>query len=452
MKKLLFLVVCWYTCLPLLAGNYRFRLHLSDKQPTEYSLQHPEAYLSSKALERRQRQQLEVDSTDLPIPTVYLQQLRAHGTIHSMSKWSNTVLLEVTDSLAACSLPNILPFVQNAECVWVRPARMPAVTADDNESEKKVKIAPSSEPYGEALGQCAMLGGNRLHEAGFRGQGLTIAVLDGGFYHAHSIALMHPTRVLGTRNFVHTQQSVYVGSDHGLAVLSCMGANVPGVMIGTAPEAAYWLLVSEDSDSEQPAEMDYWAAAIEFADSVGVDMVNSSLGYQAFDNSGQDIRYEQLDGQSCLISQVASMAASKGIVVVVSAGNSGDDYWKKITPPADAHHVLTVGAVEDSRVNSYFSSVGYSSDGRVKPDVCAQGTACTVVGADGRLRKANGTSFASPILCGMVACLWQALPQLTAEQLMQAVREGGDNFLHPNEIFGYGIPDFWQTYQLWSKR
>ena len=230
-----------------------------------------------------------------------------------------------------------------------------------------------------------------------------------------------------------------------------MAMNRPEVMVGTAPEASYWLLRSEDDYSEHLVEQDQWAAAVEFADSVGVDVINTSLGYYTFDDASKNYTYRQLDGHYALMSRQASRIADKGMVLVCSAGNSGDDSWKKITPPADAENVLTVGAVNKEGVLATFSSVGNTADNRIKPDVVTVGYKADVIGTDGNLTTANGTSFASPILCGMVACLWQACPTLTAKQVIELVRHSGDRADWPDNIYGYGVPDMWKAYQMYLK-
>ncbi len=195
-------------------------------------------------------------------------------------------------------------------------------------------------------------------------------------------------------------------------------------------------------------EEDYWAEALEFADSVGVDVVNTSLGYYEFDDTTMNYRYRDLDGHYSLMSHSASLAADKGLVLVCSAGNSGRGTWKKITPPGDAENVITVGAADRNLVNADFSSVGNTTDGRVKPDVMAVGVASAVAGNDGTVSHANGTSFASPTLCGLVACFWQACPWLTAKQVVEAVRNAGDRKEYPDNIYGYGVPDIWKACQI----
>lgn len=423
----------------------KYRVSLRDKRATEYALQQPERFLSPKAIERRRRQGIGIDSTDLPVCGSYVEAIRRQGVrVVTMGKWENFVTVACRDSAQAQALA-ALPFVREVKRVWQAP-HGPAERAQRAELLNAPRLYRDS-IYGPAVTQVAMSRGDRLHEAGFRGEGMTIAVIDAGFHNLDRIKALDNLRILGTRDFVSTHSDIYAESDHGLCVLSCMGANRPGVMIGTAPEASYWLLRSEDEASEQPVEQDYWCAAVEFADSVGVDVVNTSLGYYAFDNPADNYELRHLDGHHALMSRQASRMADKGMVLVCSAGNAGMGSWKKITPPADAHHVLAVGAIDKEGLLAPFSSVGNSADGRVKPDVVAVGVRADVIRPDGNQGFANGTSFASPILCGMVACLWQACPQLTAKQLIELVRRSGDRADHPDNIYGYGMPDVWKAKQ-----
>jgi len=441
---MIFMVGCFVSLYA--QGPYRYRIHLTDKADTKYTLSHPEFFLSEKALERRNKQGVVVDSTDLPVCRSYLMKIANCGVdIIHCSKWNNTVLIESSDTIKIEEIVK-LPFVRKVRKVWTCPFSVPFRDADRKKCVTN-KYTADTTYYGVASYQVLMLNIDKLHNLGFKGRGMAIAVIDGGFYNADAVKLLQNVKIEGSRNFVNSFD-VFGESDHGLKVLSCMAANEPNVMVGTAPEASYWLLCSEDSDSECLAEEDYWAAAVEFADSVGVDIVNTSLGYSSFDDKNTSYIYSQLDGRSSLISKSASMAADKGMVVVCSAGNEGNKTWKKITVPADADQVLTVGAVNRSHINAVFSSVGNTTDGRVKPDVMALGERSAVVDVDGTTEWANGTSFASPTLCGAVACLWQACPSLTAKQLIELVRKAGDRAETPDNIFGYGIPDFWKAYQF----
>lgn len=419
----------------------KYRISLKDKAATEYSLQKPEKYLSEKSIERRKRQGLAIDSTDLPVCRKYVDAIRKKG-VHVLvtGKWDNFVTVSCKDSTLINEIAK-LPFVRSTERVW-KGVVQKALKRDS------LINAPlrSDSLYGPAITQLEMSRANLLHNAGFKGQGMTIAVIDAGFHNADKIEAMKNINILGVRDFVNPEADIYAESSHGMCVLSCMAMNQPNVMIGTAPEASYWLLRSEDEYSEHLVEQDYWAAAIEFADSVGVDVVNTSLGYYSFDDPTKDYRYRDLNGHYALMSREASKAADKGMVLVCSAGNSGAGSWKKITPPGDAENVITVGAISKEGVLAPFSSVGNTADGRVKPDVVAVGLGADVMGTDGNLRRANGTSFSSPIMCGMVACLWQSCPQLTAKQIIELVRKSGDRADFPNNIYGYGIPDLWKAY------
>ena len=447
MKKLVLLVFALNICLGTFAqftpeDTLKYRISLKDKAATDYSLQKPEMYLSKKSIERRKRQGLEIDSTDLPVCKKYVDAIRKKG-VHVLvtGKWDNFVTVSCNDSMLIAEIAG-LPFVRSTERVW----RGVAKRASERDSLINKPLRTDS-LYGPAITQIKMSHADRLHEAGFKGQGMTIAVIDAGFHNVDKIEAMKNINILGTRDFVNPEADIYAESSHGMSVLSCMAMNQPNVMIGTAPEASYWLLRSEDEYSENLVEQDYWAAAIEFADSVGVDLVNTSLGYYSFDDPTKNYRYRDLNGHYALMSREAAKAADKGIVVVCSAGNSGSGSWKKITPPGDAENVITVGAVNKYGVLAPFSSVGNTADGRVKPDVVAVGLGSDVMGTDGNLRHANGTSFSSPIMCGMVACLWQACPELTAKEIIEPVRRSGDRAVFPDNIYGYGIPDLWKAYQ-----
>ena len=447
MKKLVLLVFALNICLGTFAqftpgDTLKYRISLKDKAATDYSLQKPEMYLSKKSIERRKRQGLEIDSTDLPVCKKYVDAIRKKG-VHVLvtGKWDNFVTVSCNDSMLIAEIAG-LPFVRSTERVW----RGVAKRASERDSLINKPLRTDS-LYGPAITQIKMSHADRLHEAGFKGQGMTIAVIDAGFHNVDKIEAMKNINILGTRDFVNPEADIYAESSHGMSVLSCMAMNQPNVMIGTAPEASYWLLRSEDEYSENLVEQDYWAAAIEFADSVGVDLVNTSLGYYSFDDPAKNYRYRDLNGHYALMSREAAKAADKGIVVVCSAGNSGSGSWKKITPPGDAENVITVGAVNKYGVLAPFSSVGNTADGRVKPDVVAVGLGSDVMGTDGNLRHANGTSFSSPSMCGMVACLWQACPELTAKEIIELVRRSGDRAVFPDNIYGYGIPDLWKAYQ-----
>ena len=431
---------------------YIYRIYLSDKKGTPYSLERPSRYLSRRSVERRKRQSLPLDSTDLPVSPTYTQQLERLGaTIIGKSRWQNTVLVRLNDS-SIVSRYRQLPFVNACRLVWQAPDSItPTAQRSKYQEEFDTYHYTEGQPYGKSYEQINALQGQRLHQMGMRGEGMMIAVIDGGFKNVDRIPAFEKIDIRGNRDFVcPPSPSIFAETDHGTKVLSAMAVEVPNYYIGSAPQASYWLLRSEDQQTEQEVEEDYWTMAAEFADSVGCDLINSSLGYNEYDHPYMTHALWHLDGKTAFISRTASMLASKGIILVNSAGNSGMGPWKKIGVPADADHILTVGAItaEEPHHIAPFSSVGPSQDGRVKPDVVAIGAPVFLINGRGSLMQDMGTSFSTPIVCGLMACLWQALPHLTAEELIQLIRLTAGNNVHPDNIYGYGVPDFWRAYSM----
>lgn len=429
-----------------------FRVSLKDKKGSEHSLKHPERFLSEKALRRRERQHLAVDSTDLPLSKKYINKLTKEG-LHVIggSKWNNTVLIKSTEADLAPKLSRFT-FVTNCVKVFTAPDSIFLSRTDSVVVDSVAMTETSAHRYGRGQHQIEMLNGIKLHDAGFKGEGMLIAIVDGGYMNVNRIDYFKNVKIIGQRDFVYPYTAnLYDEADHGTMVLSDMGANVEGKFIGTAPHASFVLLRSEDGRTESLAEEDYWAQAVEYADSVGADVLNSSLGYSRFDDKSTNHKYVEQDGKTALISRTASMIAGKGMLLVNSAGNEGMGTWKRTNFPADATDILAVAALSADSVNAKFSSVGPSYDGRVKPDVAAQGVKSTVIDGTGIITTANGTSFASPITCGMVACLWQALPHKTAIEIMDLVRKSADRASTPDNIYGYGIPDYWKAYQMGLK-
>lgn len=426
--------------------TYMYRVYLTDKSGTT-SLDKPLELLSQKSLDRRAKQRLSLNETDQPVSPKYVKKIGKYAQIAGTSRWMNTVLVKVSDTTVMQKIED-LKFVSGIHRVWTSPDS--EETMPERGKYATSFTAGDSVPdnyYGKGFRQISVMGGDSLHAEGFRGKGMTIAVIDGGYRNADVIPSIQNINILGTHDFVcEPRPDIYLDTSHGTGVLSCMGLNVPNVFVGTAPEASFWLLRSEDGRTEQEVEEDYWVMAAEFADSVGVDVINTSLGYNNFDDKVTSHKYYELDGHTAFISRGASLLADKGIVLVCSAGNAGDEPWKKITPPGDADHVLTVGALNRQLGNANFSSIGPSQDGRVKPDIMAIGNPSYLMYGEGEIIRANGTSFSSPTACGMVACLWQALPHLTAHELIEVVRQSSDNYNHPDNIFGYGLPNFWHAY------
>ena len=436
------------TRVPMGKKVYQYRIFLTDKDGSSFTLKHPEEFLSKRSLERRARQGIAVDESDLPVSPAYLMTLSKMGlNIMGKSKWHNTVWVQSATDDVAIRLKG-LKFVKDVVRVYASPdsfLQVPHTALKD--SMRTDSFAKGR--YGEACNQISQLNGIRLHEAGFRGQGKLIAVMDGGFHNADRIKALRRVRIQTTADFAPRRvHSIFADTYHGTMVLSCMAANSPDTMIGTAPDADFVLIRTEDGTAETHAEEDSWTAGAEFADSIGADIINTSLGYHKFDGDSTSYRYRDLDGMTAFVSQTASMLASKGIILTNSAGNEGEEVWHKIGVPADARDILAVGALNRKGMNTWFSSVGPSQDGRVKPDVCAMGGQTTVIDGSGSMTKANGTSFASPVMCGMVASLWSALPKLSARQIMSLIRRSADRYNYPDNVFGYGIPDFWKAYEM----
>ena len=426
--------------------GFMYRLILKDKGNPPFSTKQPEMFLSDKSIQRRAKQGLVVDSTDLPIDPSYFQAIANTGAeIRTSGKWLKTVVVYIPDSSFISPLKN-LPFIDTLYCVWKGSLPNQSSLRNKNEAVQDT-LENNINSYGAGFTQIGLNNGYLLHDAGFRGKGMTIAVIDGGFSNADLIDYFDFQQVKGIKNFNHEiDDPLREGVDHGTKVLSCMLSDKPGEMIGTAPEADYYLLRSEVDNEEYPVEEDYWVAALEYADSVGADIVTSSLGYGYFDDSSMDHTQNQLDGKSVPISVAAGLAASRGMLLFNSAGNEGNTSWGKIMFPGDAFNMLTIGAITADSARSHFSSVGYTADGRIKPDLMAMGTNVAVVGSDGQIVSSSGTSFSTPIMAGLSACLWQALPELTSFEMIQLLRKTANAFFHPDSLMGYGIADVYKAY------
>ena len=434
--------------------DYKFRLLLKDKGKTKYSIEKPQDFLSQKSIDRRKKQGIAIDESDLPISETYFKEIEKTGAIVvAKSKWLKSISVHCSDSALVDELKK-LPFVSNAVLVWKgeRP-KIEFKTSTDTLSKfpNKQEIL-FGKHYGNAYDNIQALNTEALHKAGFKGQGIDIAVIDAGFNHLPKIEILNNLNIKGYKGFVYGNDDLFINdNEHGLNVVSCIGTNKPMQFVGAAPEANLWLLGTEDSRSEFPIEEDYWAAAIEYADSLGVDVVNTSLGYSNFDQPATSYTHKDLNGKTAFISRAAGAAANKGILVVCSAGNSGDSSWRKITPPSDAENVLTVGAIARDSMLVDFSSRGLTADLRVKPDVVALGLGSVVVNDNGLVSYKSGTSFSSPIMCGTVACLWQAFPTLTNKELLDVIRQSSNKYTNPDGDYGYGIPNMALAMELAAK-
>ena len=415
-----------------------FRVFLKDKGSSEAMIRTPEKFLSAAAIQRRALQNIPIQKTDLPLASEYVHTLTEMGAeVLAHSKWLNYVYVRHInpDQIAA------LPFVDYIEYPRQHQSLLCSGSATDTLD------------YGFATGQIEMVNGQVLHQSGYTGTGINIAVIDAGyegFLQSNAFdSLRNDQRLLGTHNFITNDTNVFTGwGSHGASVLSVMAAHIPDTIIGTAPHANYWLFTTENVFQEMPIEMDHWIMAAEFADSVGAHVINSSLSYRVFDDPQYDFVYSDMDGNTALITRAADMAASKGILVVSSAGNEGENPYPYIGAPADGDSVLTIGAVSWQGSYAPFSSIGPTADGRVKPDVVAQGSPTTVINSQGQVDISFGTSFSSPLIAGLSACLIEAYPALHSEQIADMIRQSADAYAAPSDTLGYGLPDFQMAYQL----
>lgn len=454
---------CFITIMSLLSAtllnaqtqqNKKLLIYLKDKNDNRYSLDKPAEFLSEKSLQRRKKYNIALQTGDLPLSEKYLDQLKAKGIgIWFASRWLNAVCIEASNEQLQEVLQ--LPFVKpRYELLISRKTNksnkenqaMMEFQPNQRKPERKPLLISGTSDYGRALNQIQMLKVQEMHRMGFRGERMQIAIFDAGFYNADKISyfkhLVSNNKILGTYNFVDKNTEVFKNSDHGTKVLSALASYQPGEIIGTAPEASFYLFRTEDSGSEYRIEEFNWLIAAEKADSLGVDIITSSLGYNTFDDASMNYKYEMMDGDTPLSTKAADLAAARGILVVTSAGNEGDNAWQFIGAPADADSVLTVGAVDQKSAYAYFSSKGPTSDKRIKPDVSAMGVNTSVVSGYGEVVNSNGTSFSTPLVCGLAAGLWEAHPELTNMEIIEALQKSSDLAKDPNPLTGYGIPDF----------
>jgi len=423
-------------------------VYFSDKNCSANLMQEPQQFLSDKSIERRRRQQIKINQKDLPVCLDYINELKKSGyNIIAQSKWLNAVVLDLANQSDPKN--SFIKKIERAKKYQLDFGVDLNTSVEDMKSLKKTSYQNNNNnEYGAAAIQLNMLNSVCLHSDGYWGDGIDIAIIDAGFINANKMEafrhLFENNKVVSVYDFVEDDKTVFDEGNHphGTSVWSVMGSNLTGEYYGAAPEANYHLLKTEDTSSETLAEEFNWIEAAEYADSIGVDIINSSLGYSLFDDSLQNHIYADMDGNTTPISIAADVAASKGIVVVTSAGNSGDSPWTYITAPADADSILAVGSVDADRVKSNFSSFGPSSDGDIKPDVAAMGSKTIIVKTNGDLGEAYGTSFSSPLIAGMTACLWQKFPDKNNMEIINLIKQSSSQYKQPDTLLGYGIPDF----------
>lgn len=415
-----------------------------DKKGTPHQINHPELFLSQRAIQRRSNQGIKIDSTDLGVSETYINKLKKlNVNIINTSKWLNGAIIKCNDL-------NLIDTIKQLHFIKTVSLNKGFITTDNTPKFDKLTTLKTSEHnksliYGDAYDQISTVNGTSLHNFGFLGEGKHIAIIDAGFYGVNYLPcfqnLFKNNQILGTKDFVDPNSNIYTTHPHGMHVLSIIGGNISGSYLGTAPKASFWLLRTEDATSEFPIEGDYWVCAAEFADSVGVDIINSSLGYTTFDNEELNFLPSQLDGTS-RISKAANIAVSKGMVVVVSAGNEGNSDWQYISTPSDAPDVLCIGAMTKDSLLASFSSIGNPYINQIKPDVICMGVYNAVQDMDGTIKRGHGTSYAAPVISGLAACLWESLPSSNSYNIINTIRKSGSKYSNPNKYYGYGIPNF----------
>jgi len=445
MKKITLLFFIFFTFLA--SAQEDAWVYFTDKPDAAYYFANPLEMLSQRALDRRTAQGISLDEKDIPLSESYRSQIIASSGIEvkAKSKWLNA--LHIRGTIQAIQNLENFAFVDRIEFA-AENLNLSGRNANNSQSngENKNLDTQINYAYGNSANQIQMLNGHLLHQSDYTGNGKIIAVLDAGFPGVNTATpfqrLRNNNKILGGYDFVNRNSNVYSGSNHGTLVLSTMGGYVENQLIGTAPDASYYLFITEDISDENPVEESYWVEAAEMADSFGADIINTSLGYFTYNNANYSHTYSDMNGTTAFISRGANIAFSRGMICVVSAGNSGNSSNPHISAPADAANVLTVGAVTATRNYASFSSIGPSFDGRIKPDVVAQGEAAFIADQVGNIGTASGTSFSGPITSGMVACLWQALPTKNNAEIVQLIKESAHLFTSPNPQFGYGIPNY----------
>jgi len=414
----------------------RYMVFFADKEGSVYSVDNPGAFLSDRSLERRSKNGIAVTIQDFPVNEDYLENVTATGAdVYFTSRWMNGALIQATEQ-------------EIAEVEALDEVTEVELVAPDSRLSRGQQETPDAGPFQspELNGlntddQLQMLGIQQMHVEGNYGEGVLIAVMDGGFRSVNQTQvfehLYEEERVLFVKDFVTNGFDVYQYSNHGTSVLSCIASFVNDSISGVAPAADYMLFVTEDVASEYRIEEYNWLFAAELADSIGVDIINTSLGYSDFEDPSMDYLADDLDGQTAVITRAAEIAYQKGILVVTSVGNSGD----LVSSPADGENALSIGSVRLNNTLSSFSSVGPTADNRIKPDVVAPGEGVTVFSNTG-FRESSGTSFSAPFITGLAAGLYAANPDWTVDQVKTAIRQSGGNAATPNNLIGYGLPNF----------
>ena len=436
-----------------------FWIQFKDKHNSDFSISKPNQFLSQKAIERRLEWGLGFDSLDIPVNKNYIDQVLNIGNTQLLlkSKWFNSITVQVNDTSSSV-LATWLNQINQLECVLqvrslqniIQNGKVIAIQGVQSIQENQMHS------YGDSYRQIEMLNGHFLHDLGFEGQGVDLAVFDGGFLFADELPAMQHLfsegRVISKHDLLHFNSSeVFDASTHGMMVLSHMAGIIPDSLYGTATQANYFLFQTEDVFQEVRLEEDTWIQAAEMADSIGVDVINSSLGYSLFDFESMSYLPADMNGQTTRISQAANICALKGTLVVNSAGNSGASVWHAITAPSDAENVLSIGAVDANEIHASFSGYRPPNGPFVKPNVVAMGKQTVYAAYDSTIARGNGTSFSSPIIAGLAACLIQAFPHVSNLKIKDVIERSASLFETPNDSMGYGVPDFWKAFLMLSQ-
>jgi serine protease AprX len=439
---------------------YKYAITFTNKgENNPYSIKNPNQFLSPRSIKRKKKMGIPITDEDLPVNPNYILEITKlipSARVINKSRWFNHIIIQTADTnwKSPTHLPN---FVSELKLIY--SGKTPKSTNNRAFTPSKTgdvfsKKISKSLSYDKSDFQIKSLNLQGLHKKGFLGKDIHVAILDGGFSNVDKIEAFHhlrtKNRILGTWDFASNEHEVYGDGEHGTMVLGCMAGFVENKFLGTAPMASYWLFRTEDGATETITEEYNWISAAEFADSAGVDIINSSLGYTTFDKGIGSYSYKDMNGKTAIISRGADKAVEKGILVVNSAGNSGNDKWKYIGAPADAEKVFSIGAITKTKERARFSSFGPTSDGRIKPNVCALGYNSAVINSAGTVTEASGTSFSGPIMCGAIACLMNKHRFTQPEKLMTAIQLSGSNAENPANDLGYGIPDFLKASQIVS--
>lgn len=434
--------------------QYAFRVYFSDKNATTYTLSDPSAYLSTRAIDRRTKYSIDIDSTDLPVADAYVDSVlhTTNAILHLRSRWQNSCVILLEDSTDILALQPIT-FVKSVKQVAYystglheKPGAPDTTTTGDKPTDFDENF------YGQAWSQIHLCHGEYLHQQGYMGEGKLIAVIDVGFSGVNTAgpfdSMRQQNRLIDTWNYIYDTTHVFGYSAHGCQVLSCMASYAPQSHVGTAPKAMYALYVTDDQNSEQAIEEDNFVVAAERADSLGADLITTSLGYNTFDDPDDSYTYSDLDGKTTLVAKAANMAVRKGIFMVASAGNEGMLPWHYILTPGDADSAMTIGSVNNVKAYAISSGKGPNAAGVLKPNVCAQGVQAYVVTPAAAVSQATGTSYATPVLAGLTACLMQVVPEMPPLALRSLIESVADSFAAPTYRVGNGVPDFQKAYSL----